>query len=195
VPLVALSDPIRAIAVSRTSPGYDVVLLAHVLVAVVGLAALLVAAGSALALRSVVLRGAPVPESLTRYYRPGVNWAGRTLFLVPVLGVALLAMSGGRWDLADSWVSIGMGGWAVVAVAAEAVLWPDERRLQEVVAAVASGDRSTGGGRSTGEAVEERDDRDPDTAAAPGLCLRVGLLGLGLGAVLVAVAVLMVVKP
>ena len=120
-------------AASTTSPGYDIVLLAHVLSAVVGLVALAVAAGSALALRSALRRGGPVPDALARYYRPGVNWPGRTLFLVPVFGIALLAMSGGEWSFGDTWVSVGMVAWAVVAVAAEAALWPEERRLQEVV--------------------------------------------------------------
>ncbi len=166
-------------AASTTSPAYDLVLLAHVVSAVVGLVALGVAAGSALALRGVLTRGAPMPDALARYYRPGVNWAGRVLFLVPVFGVALLAMSGGQWGFADTWVSVGMSGWALVAVAAEAVLWPEERRLQEVVA--------------TGTSVD--DGSRPDVAAAAARCTRVGVVGLGQGAVLVVIGVLMVAKP
>ena len=177
-------------AASTTSPGYDIVLLAHVLSAVVGLVALAVAAGSALALRSALRRGGPVPDALARYYRPGVNWPGRTLFLVPVFGIALLAMSGGEWSFGDTWVSVGMVAWAVVAVAAEAALWPEERRLQEVVAAVAAG--STG---SAGPDVSVPDGPGGDLAGAPWRCVRAGVLGLSLGAVLVAVGVLMVAKP
>ncbi|HVC66184.1 MAG TPA: hypothetical protein VND44_01150, partial [Acidimicrobiales bacterium] len=140
MPTVALPLHIPVTTASTTSPGYDLVLLAHVLAAVVGIVAIGVAAGSALALRGVLARGAPVPDALARYYRPGVNWAGRVLFLVPVFGVALLAMSGGTWDFADTWVSLGTAGWALVAVVAESVLWPEERRLQEVVAAATAGD-------------------------------------------------------
>ena len=168
---------------STTSPGYDLVLLAHVLAAVVGLVALAVAAGSALALKRVLVRGGPVPEALARYYRPGVNWAGRVLFLVPVFGVALLLMSGGQWGLSDTWVSGGLAGWALVAVAAEGALWPEERRLQAVVASLAAGEHASD------------DDGSVDVEGASGRCLRTGLTGVGLGAVLVAVGVLMVAKP
>jgi len=189
VPVAALSTAVLwtsvpVLAAATTSPGYDLVLLAHVLTAVVGLGALVVAAGSALALRGVLLRGGPVPEALARYYRPGVNWAGRVLFLVPVLGAALLAMSGGQWSFADLWVSLGTAAWGVVAVAAEAVLWPGERRLQEVVATV------TGG-----SGVPDPHDDRSDVVRAPGLCARVGLLGLTLGAALVVTGVVMVAKP
>ena len=84
-----------------------------------------------LALRAALGRGGPLPDALVRYYRPGVNWVGRVLFLVPVLGVALVAMSGGEWGRSDAWVTIGLAAVGGVAVAAEAVLWPAERRLQE----------------------------------------------------------------
>ena len=101
-------------------------LLAHVLTALVGLGAIVVSAGCALALA----RSGADSESLRRYYRPGVNWAGRVLFLVPVFGVALIAMSHGEWSFSDPWVGIGLVVWAVVAMVAELVLWPAERRLQ-----------------------------------------------------------------
>lgn len=179
MPTVALPLHIPVTTASTTSPGYDLVLLAHVLAAVVGIVAIGVAAGSALALRGVLARGAPVPDALARYYRPGVNWAGRVLFLVPVFGVALLAMSGGTWDFADTWVSLGTAGWALVAVVAESVLWPEERRLQEVVAAVTAGDGAA----------------SPDLAGEAARCSRTGAIGLGLVVVLVLVGVLMVAKP
>ena len=186
-------------AASTTSPAYDLVLLAHVLTAVIGLVALAVSAGSALALRSVLVRGAPVPDALARYYRPGVNWAGRTLFLVPVFGVALLLMSGGRWALSDTWVSMGLAGWALVALAAEGALWPEERRLQVVVATLGNGAGGVGDEAIVAEvppAVDGNGATDPvDPTGAPGRCLRAALVGTGLSAVLVAVGVLMVAKP
>jgi len=171
------------------APGYDLVLLAHVLTAAVGLVAVAVAGGSALALRRVLIRGGPVTEALGRYYRPGVNWVGRVLFLVPVLGMALLAMSGGEWGFADLWVSLGMGIWLAAAVAAEAVLWPTERRLQAVVTArgtAPGADGTAEGVPGPGRSVE------PDPV---GQCLRAGVVGLGLGAALVLTGVLMVAKP
>jgi hypothetical protein len=113
---------------SRTA-AYDLVLLAHVLSALVGFGAVGVAGGYALALR----RSGPASEAVRRYYRPGVNWGGRIIMLVPVFGVALVLMSRGDYSFSDTWISIGIALWAVVAVAAEMVLWPAERDLQQAV--------------------------------------------------------------
>jgi hypothetical protein len=112
-----------------SNAGYDLVLLAHVLSVLIGLGAVAAAGGSALALR----RPGPPSEALRRYYRPGVNWAGRVLFLVPVFGAVLIAMSHRHWSYSDRWVGIGLAVWAGVALAGEMVLWPAERRLQVAV--------------------------------------------------------------
>jgi hypothetical protein len=121
--------PVNSTAGLAPSAAYDLVLVAHVLAALVGLGAIVVSAGCALALS----RSGPDSESLRRYYRPGVNWAGRVLFLVPVFGVALIAMSHGEWSYSDLWVGLGLVVWAAVAVVAELVLWPAEQRLQAAV--------------------------------------------------------------
>ena len=170
--------------VDYNSKTYDLVLLAHVLSAVVGMVAVVVSGGFALTLRGALTTDGSLPVAVVRYYRPGINWVGRVLFLVPVLGVVLIAMSGGQWSYADGWVAAGLAAWFVVAMAAEGALWPAERRLQQVVSARESGVPIDGGAVGDGEPV--------DPAA---LCLRSGLLGIGLGVGLVAVAVLMVAKP
>ena len=151
---------------ARTA-AYDVVLLAHVLSALVGLGAVTVAGAYARAL----LRAGPQSESVRRYYRPGVNWAGRVLVLVPVLGVALMAMSQGDFSFSDGWVAAGLMLWTVAVVAAEAVLWPAERLLQTAVA-------------------------DPSSSAdLRGPCLRVMTVAGGVVVVLVVATVVMVAKP
>jgi uncharacterized membrane protein len=146
---------------------YDLVLLAHVLAALVGLGSVAVAGAYAWALG----RAGPASESVRRYYQPGVNWVGRILFLVPVFGVALMAMSQGDWSFSDGWITIGLGLWAVVAVVAEMALWPEERRIQAAVA-----DPSVGIGLRT-------------------RCLRVEAMASVLSVVLIAATVVMVAKP
>ena len=122
---------------------FDVVLLLHVGSAVVGLVTTLTAAATAGRLRRLLRSPAPLPETLRRYFRPGVNWAGRFVYGVPVFGFALLAMSQGAYALGDGWVLAGLGIFAVVALLGEGLLWPAERRLQAAVAAVAAGDTAT----------------------------------------------------
>lgn len=109
---------------------YDIVLLTHVLSVVASFGVVAVAGSYALALR----RPGPPSDTVRRYYRPGANWAGRTLFLVPVLGVALVAMSGGDWSYAEVWVFGGIVLWTAAALLAELVLWPGERWLQSAAA-------------------------------------------------------------
>ncbi len=176
----------QVVDVHARNVAYDLVLLAHVLCALVGLGAVVVAGGYALALRGSV-EVAPssattaVSESIRTYYRPGVNWAGRILFAVPVLGVVLVAMSGGEWSYHDPWIVAGLTLWAVVALMAELFLWPMERRIQGAVAGAVAADG--------GEAVSGWSG-DIDR-----LCLIVaGLSGLIAGLLLLAAAV-MVAKP
>jgi len=78
-------------------------------------------------------RSGPDADPVRRYYRPGVNWAGRVLFLVPVFGFALIGLSHGEWSLSDGWITIGLMLWAGAALVAEVVLWPAERSLQMAV--------------------------------------------------------------
>ncbi len=126
---------------------FDVVLLLHVGCVVVGLVTTLTAATTAGRLRRLLRSPAPLPETLRRYFRPGVNWAGRFVYGIPVFGFALLAMSQGAYALADGWILAGLGIFAAVALLSEGVLWPAERRLQ---AAVAAAEAATGALPATG---------------------------------------------
>jgi hypothetical protein len=185
------SDGYLLAATHARDAAYDVILLAHVLAAVVGLGAVVIAGANAWALR----RSGPETEALRRYYQPGVNWAGRILFLVPVLGFVLMAMSHGDWSFSDSWITVGLALWAVVAVGAELYLWPAERRLQAAVAAIPELEPREG----EGESALDRG-TGPPAAGGTGTdlraeCLRVTWL-VGLFAVaLIVAAVVMVAKP
>lgn len=113
-------------------PAYSLVLVAHVLSAVVGFGS--VAATGVTAARAARGPSAPGAEAVRRYLRPGPNVAGRVLYAVPVLGVALVAMSAGAYHLRDAFVLAGFALWAVAVTAAEAVVWPGEARLRDEVA-------------------------------------------------------------
>lgn len=116
---------------SVTNPVFGVLLVVHIAVAVVGFGAM-VATG----VQGWRLGRAEDPaeaEGLRRYFRPGVNWAARAVYLVPVLGVALVVDSGGTYHVTDPFVEVGLGVWVVAVALAETVLWPAERQVQQAM--------------------------------------------------------------
>jgi hypothetical protein len=119
-------------------PAFDIVLLLHVGCVVVGLVTTAAAAATASRLRRLLGSPVPLPEPLLRYFRPGVNWAGRTVYGIPVFGFALIAMSQGAYALGDGWVLGGLTIFAALVLVGEGVLWPAEQRLQVALAADAA---------------------------------------------------------
>ena len=176
-------------AVPSHSAAYDLVLLAHVLAALAALVAVVVAGASAVALA----RPRPVPPHLLRYYRPGVNWAGRVLFVVPVLGFVLITLSDGQWAVSDQWIVIGLVLWLAAALLAEAVLWPAERRLQEVVNRMADSPAGQPPMMREESGVERTEPLAPPELFA--LCRRVTMMAGMVTAFLVGASVVMVAKP
>jgi hypothetical protein len=118
---------------------FDAVLLLHIGCVVVGIATTVTAAATAGRLRRLLGSAAQLSDALRRYFRPGVNWAGRTIYGIPVFGLALVAMSQGAFALTDSWVLAGLALFAALALVCEGVLWPAERRVQAALAAGATG--------------------------------------------------------
>ena len=121
---------------------FDVVLLLHVACVLAGLVTTVTAAATASRLRRLLGAGAPIPEALHRYFQPGVNWAGRAIYGIPVFGFALLAMSDGAYALGDGWVLAGLVLFLAAAALCEAALWPAERRVQTAVSETGAGARS-----------------------------------------------------
>jgi hypothetical protein len=120
-------------------PAFDIVLLLHVACVVAGLGAMVTSAATAARLRRLLGAGAALPDAVVRYFRPGVNWVGRSIYGIPVFGFALLAMSRGAYAATDGWVLAGLAVFVVVALLGEGILWPAERRLQVSVSVAAPG--------------------------------------------------------
>jgi hypothetical protein len=157
----------------RLGAGFDLLLLAHVACVIVALGAVVVSGVQAMRILTVPT-GSPFPPTLRRYFAPGVNWVGRTLYGVPIFGFALLATSGGVFDLGDDWVGIGLALWAAAALCCEVFLWPAERQIQNVLAGSA-------------------DPPVPSTLRAP--AQTVAAMSVLLVVVLVTATVLMVAQP
>ena len=117
-------------------PAFDVVLILHVGCVVVGLATTLAGAANAARLRTLLRTATPLPDAVRRYFRPGVNWAGRSIYGIPIFGFVLLALSHGAYGLRDGWVLGGLAIFVGVVLVAEGVLWPAERRLQVTLGAL-----------------------------------------------------------
>ena len=107
---------------------YTILLMLHVLCALVGFGTVVVTGVQAARAR----RGpsAPGAAAVQRYFRPGVNWAGRALYGVPVFGFSLVAASNGAFSSGDGFVVVGLLVWIVATLMAEVMVWPAERRIQ-----------------------------------------------------------------
>jgi uncharacterized membrane protein len=111
-----------------TGAAYTILLMLHVLCALVGFGT--VVATGVQAARARRGPSAPGAAAVLRYFRPGVNWAGRALYGVPVFGFSLLAASNGAFSSGDGFVVVGLLIWIVTALMAEVMVWPGERRIQ-----------------------------------------------------------------
>jgi hypothetical protein len=163
-----------------TGPGFDVVLLLHVAAVVAALGSVVVTGIQAG--RMLAVDADDVPAGVVGYFAPGVNWVGRTLYAVPLLGLALVALSRGAYGFGDGWVQWGIGLWAAAVAGAEIVLWPAERRVQAGLAASVLEDRALAN----------------DTAVRTSLrraCMVAVVAACALTAVLIAAIVVMVVRP
>jgi hypothetical protein len=111
-------------------PAFDIVLIVHVACVVVSLVTLVAGVSTAVRLQRLLAAAEAFPEAMVRYFKPGVNWAGRSVYGIPVFGFLLLALSHGAYSLRDGWVTAGLAILVGMVLLAEGALWPAERRLQ-----------------------------------------------------------------
>ncbi|MHB1486417.1 MAG: hypothetical protein ACYCS7_05535 [Acidimicrobiales bacterium] len=161
----------------RSSPAYDIVLIAHVAVGVIGFAAVALTGHYARSARRWPEAGL-APE-VKVFFKPGPNVLARLVWLVPVLGVVLVAMSGGAFGWGDLWVWLGVALFGVAAGLLQWVVWPGEGALQVLVAGL-----DYAGG--TPDGIRTDIDR---------VALRVGRAVAGVDVCYVVAFALMIVKP
>jgi hypothetical protein len=116
-----------------SQPLYDLLLVAHVVVAVVGFGAI---AAAGLAASSA--RGSRDPvsdEAVRRFFKTGPDWPARFIFGVPLLGLALL-FGGDRSAAHAPWPWIGLTLWTLATGVATALCWPAEQSAQEKLTAL-----------------------------------------------------------
>jgi uncharacterized membrane protein len=123
-------------------PAFDIVLIAHVGCVVVSLVTLVASATTAARLPRLLSAGDPLPEAVARYFRPGINWAGRSVYGIPVFGFLLIALGHGAYSLGDGWILGGLAILVAMVWLAEGTLWPAERRLQVLLPGLTAGENS-----------------------------------------------------
>jgi hypothetical protein len=108
-----------------TTKGFDVVLVVHVLLAIASLVAMLVLRSAAVAIE----RGGELPPAAARTFSGRRELAARVVHLVPLSGIALLALSRGAFELSTGFVAAGLALWFVAATALEAVGLPAQHAV------------------------------------------------------------------
>lgn len=126
-----------------TSIPYDLLLIAHVLAALVTLAAsgatsYYASEAAKLSQSGLLAPSGPGPggaraAAVHRYFRPGPNVISRAAFAVPVLGVSLVLASGRPQWWGELWIWIGILTWLAGLAAAAVYMWPSERALQQAL--------------------------------------------------------------
>jgi hypothetical protein len=171
-----------------TGAAFDIVLILHVACMLIAFASLFTTGVQAWrARRGPEAASAP---SVARYFRPGINWPGRAIYLVLVFGICLVAMSGHAYDFGDPFVQIGLILWIVAVSVAELVVWPGERMLQGVIS-----ESPVGAGGEAGPGDPEAPALWVSTPREAAVALRVALSAWTVCAVLIVATVVMVQKP
>lgn len=109
-------------------PLYDVLLICHIAVAFIGFGS--IAITGVFARRGVVSKAPGEDETVVRFFRPGTDWPGRLVLLVPFFGLAML-FGGDRVDVPAVWPWIGLAIWTVAVGLVSGTCWPAERQAQQ----------------------------------------------------------------
>ncbi len=106
------------------NPIYDILLLAHVIIGMVGYFSTSLTSWMA----NLYLRD-PSHPGLGRYFNGKINWASRMIVLVPVFGL-VVAWAGSLWsDFSQPWFISAVGIWFVTAAIVSIFIWPVEKSI------------------------------------------------------------------
>lgn len=109
------------------SPIYDVILLAHIVCAIGGFGA-----NGLAGLYAGQLDPSP-SEGAIKYFSNSKFYAEKLIYLIPVFGLTMIAVSRGVSELTEPWVIFGIIAWVVAIGVAHSLVWPNERRISGVI--------------------------------------------------------------
>lgn len=108
-----------------SSPIYDVLLLAHVGSAIAGFGA-----NGLAGFYGNQLSSSP-KEAAVKYFDSPRFIAEKFIYLVPVFGLSMIAISHGVSELQKPWVVIGIFSWLIAIGVAHGIVWPVEREIAQ----------------------------------------------------------------
>jgi predicted integral membrane protein DUF2269 len=111
-----------------TSVAYDLVFLVHVIAAVSTLIVLIVMRWSA----QLVARGADAATQQARFPERR-NWAARSMHVLPITGLIMVASGGASVSIGHLWVVIGIVIYFAAAGHLEARVLPLERSIGQII--------------------------------------------------------------
>lgn len=109
------------------SPIYDAILLAHIVCAIGGFGA-----NGLAGLYAGQLDPSP-SEGAIKYFSASKFYAEKLLYLIPVFGLTLIAVSHGASELTEPWVIFGITAWITAIGVAHSLVWPNERRISALI--------------------------------------------------------------
>jgi hypothetical protein len=160
-----------------TDGPYRVVLLLHILCAIVGFGGVTLNGVYAVASRKAIGHGA---TAVVRANAKATKIAEVFIYAVPVLGFALIGMSGDVWSFGQTWAWLAVVLYAVALAISLGALLPAARQYERLVTQIEAG------GRAPAPEVESTLDR---------LLKKQASLGGSLHLLLVVILVLMIWKP
>ncbi len=72
----------------------------------------------------------PFEPGVRRYFSPGLNWAERAVFIVPLLGIILLFEQKNGSVARSTWVITGVIIWVLATWISAFRIWPNEERIR-----------------------------------------------------------------
>ena len=163
------------------STTYKVLLVLHLLAVIVGFGPTVMAA--AYGAKAKARRGREGLAIAEATYEVISTYAEWLIYSVPITGILMILTSDDAWKFSQAWISASFALYIIALGIVHAVHMPNIRKMNQLLAEVASGGPPTGGGPPP--QVAEIEARGKRVAAVGGL----------LNVLLVTIVVLMVFKP
>lgn len=147
-----------------TSTGYQIVLIAHILCAIVGFGSVIFNGVYATQGRIRGTREALVIAEANHIVTEG--WARWFIFATPLLGIVLVLMSHGAWSFGQTWVWLALALTVGSVALAQTVLVPAERKIRSLLGELSASSAGGCGSCPAGGGAAAQSSTAPPVAGA-----------------------------